>query len=233
MHELPDRPAPPVPPVERVRRWVQWIGAGRLATGAVVVVAVVAGAYWLVRPPEATTESSIPYAQRSTTVPAVPTTEAAPATATTDPGPASIVVHVAGAVNRPGVYELPAGARVVDAIAAAGGTAPLADVDAVNLAAPVHDGERVYVPEVGESVPAVVAGSTPPVEGSGTPPGPIDINTASEDELDALPGVGPATAAAIVAYRDQHGPFGTVDDLAEVRGIGPAKLAAIRDLVTV
>ncbi len=100
--------------------------------------------------------------------------------------------------------------------------------DGVNLAAPVRDGSRVYVPAQGES-PPVVADAAP----QSTTPEPVDVNTATADQLDGLPGIGPATAAAIVAYRDAHGSFSTVDDLGEVRGIGPAKLDALRGLVVV
>ena len=101
----------------------------------------------------------------------------------------------------------------------------------MNLAAVVADGQRVYVPRLGESAP--LGGAAGMSGGSAIDEGPIDLNVATEEQLDALPGVGPATAAAIVAYRDEHGPFGSVDDLGDVHGIGPAKLDAIRDLVTV
>jgi competence protein ComEA len=140
----------------------------------------------------------------------------------------AVVVHVAGAVLHAGVYTFSAGSRVVDAVQRAGGLAADADPDAVNLAALLVDGQRVYVPRIGEPAPPLVDGGGPT-----TVAGPIDLNRATADELDALPGVGPATAAAIVAYREQHGPFGTVDDLADVRGIGPAKVEALRGLVTV
>ena len=165
-----------------------------------------------------------------------------PATATTQQttestGPAVIVVHVAGAVVRPGVVQLPSDARVEAAVAAAGGVAADADIDAVNLAARLRDGDRLYVPHLGQPVPTVVA----PVGGvaagqptaTGAPSGPVNLNRATVEQLDALPGVGPSTAAAIVGYRDQHGPFSSVDDLLKVRGIGPAKLDAMRSSVTV
>ena len=107
-----------------------------------------------------------------------------------------------------------------------------ADTDAVNLAAPLTDGQRLYIPHVGE----VPAGAAVPDAGGGVTaasPGPVNLNRASSDELETLPGVGPTTAAAIIAYRTQHGPFASVDDLGEVSGIGTAKLAALRGLVTV
>ena len=223
--DLPDRPAPPQSPMQRAASWLQWVGPGRVVGGAVVVLAVVAGAYWLVRPPSPSPESTLPFAGTATTVAASSTSAAVSAsTVATD----TVVVHVAGAVRATGVYELPVGSRVVDAVTAAGGTLADAQPDAVNLAAPLVDGERVYVPRVGESPPVAVAPN-----GTAVPAGPLDLNTATETQLDDLPGVGPATAAAIVAHRDSNGPFASVDQLADVRGIGPAKLAAIRELVTV
>jgi competence protein ComEA len=215
----------------RARPWLQWFGAGRLVTGALLLILVVAGGWWLLRTPPPPTEAGLPYAATSTS-PASPAS-AAPAlsTATEASPPAPLVVHVAGAVARPGVYELDGGARVHDAIAAAGGPVRRADPDALNLAAVVTDGERIYVPRAGESVP--VAAADPSAGSDAAPPGPIDLNHATIEELDVLPGVGPATAAAIIDHREQNGPFATVDDLEDVRGIGPAKLEAIRDLVTV
>ena len=224
--ELPPRPEPRVPLAHRVREWARWIGPGRLLATAVVVPLVGVGAWWLVRPPDATTESRLPYTSAVSS-----TVAGAPSATTTTPadgdGDSAAVVHVAGAVAVPGVYTLSAGSRVIDAVNAAGGLAVDADSDAINLAAVLSDGQRIYVPTVGEVVP-------PSVSADGTvAPGPVDLNRATVDELETLPGVGPATAAAIVAYRDSHGPFASVDALADVSGIGPAKLAAIRELVTV
>ena len=164
------------------------------------------------------------------------------ATGTTRP---EVIVHAAGAVMRPGVYRLPGGSRVADLIDAAGGLGPMADGDRVNLAAPLVDGGRLYVPHKDEATPptvvspdapsaAALAPGAQPGGGSGTSssPGPVNINTASATELDTLPGVGPATSAAIIDYRNQHGQFKTVDDLTKVRGIGKAKLDQLRPLVT-
>jgi competence protein ComEA len=213
--------------IVRVRPWLQWFGAGRLVTGAVLVVLVAAGGWWLLRTPPPPTEAGLPYAATSTSSAA----SVAPSPPAPTPGPpAALVVHVAGAVARPGVYELDDGARVHDAIAAAGGPVRRADPDALNLAAAVADGERIYVPRSGENVPVAVKDDP---ASSAAPAGPIDLNHATVEELDVLPGIGPATAAAIVDHREQNGPFATVDDLEDVRGIGPAKLEAIRDLVTV
>ncbi|MBI4935749.1 MAG: helix-hairpin-helix domain-containing protein [Actinobacteria bacterium] len=232
--DLPDRPAPLQPLHQRARTWLQWVGPGRVAATSIAVLAVLAAAYWLVRPPAATTESTLPYttgagssAPDSSTVSSSDEVapSAPPSTALTE-----LVVHVAGAVAHPGVYRVAPASRVIDAVDRAGGLAGDAQPDALNLAAPLIDGERVYVPRVGESVPV----ATPAVgEVSDAPAGPVNLNRAEADELDQLPGVGPATAAAIIAHREQHGPFASVDDLADVRGIGPAKLEALRGLVTV
>jgi len=231
MMELPDRPAPPRSLLERVRAWVAWVGIGRLAASAIAVLVVLAGGYWLVRPPAATTESKLPYAgSASTTVVSTATSVTSPASAIAVDSE-FVVVHVAGAVSAPGVYQLVAGSRVIDAVQAAGGLAADANPDAVNLAALVTDAERVYVPAVGELLAPVV--TTASGGGSATQVWPININAADATRLEDLPGVGPATAALIIAYRDQHGPFGSVEQLAEVRGIGPAKLDAIRALVAV
>ncbi len=153
--------------------------------------------------------------------------------------PVTLTVHVAGQVTGPGVYAVPAAARVTDAIVAAGGPSAEADVEQLNLAARVTDGERIYVPKKGETPPAAApsgAASPPGAAGSGTAAaasGPVDLNTATVEQLDALPGVGPATAAAILTYRSSHGRFRSVTELLEVPGIGPAKLEALRPRVKV
>ncbi|MGI8807967.1 MAG: helix-hairpin-helix domain-containing protein [Acidimicrobiales bacterium] len=152
--------------------------------------------------------------------------------------PVTVTVHVAGQVASPGVYAVPAGGRVADAVLAAGGTAGEADLEQLNLAARVADGERIFVPRKGEPAPAVVAATPPagsPVGGGakGAPAGPVDLNTATAEQLEALPGVGPATSKAILAYRTSHGRFRSVTELLEVPGIGPAKLEALRPLVRV
>jgi competence protein ComEA len=193
--------------------------ASHVALVSVVAVALLAGgvvaAVWVLRTPPPS-ESLIPQA-------AAAAVSSIPASA---PSEGALMVQAAGAVLSPGVYRVPADARVIDVIDAAGGLAPGADADRLALAAKVSDGERVYVPRVGEALP-----SAPP--GASEPAGPVDLNTASERDLDALPGVGPATAKAIVTYRESHGPFTSVEQLLEVRGIGPAKLDQLADLVRI
>lgn len=153
-----------------------------------------------------------------------------------------IVVHVAGAVKNPGIVRIPRGSRVDDAVRAAGGFSSKADADLVNLAQPLEDGVQVYVPRKGESV--AVERRVGSVSSSGVsvrvsaertepPQGKININTASAEQLESLPGVGPATARAILEYRKQNGGFQSVDELIEVRGIGPKKLEQIRPYVVV
>lgn len=137
---------------------------------------------------------------------------------------AQLVVDVAGAVRRPGLYHLATGTRIADAVAAAGGANAKADIALVNLAAPLADGEQVLVPARGEAG-AAAGGGAP------SPTAPIDLNTASADQLDALPGVGPATAQKIIDYRQAHGPFRSLDELEAVPGIGPSKLAQLKGLV--
>ena len=137
---------------------------------------------------------------------------------------AALVVDVEGAVRRPGLVRLAAGARVADAVARAGGATRLADRNAVNLAAPVSDGQQVLVPRRGAETGAVASGS-------GAPGGPVSLSAATAEQLDALPGVGPVTAQKIVDYRARHGAFHSVDELDAIPGIGPARLADLRGLV--
>jgi competence protein ComEA len=139
-----------------------------------------------------------------------------------------VAVHVAGRVRHPGLVRLAAGSRVLDAVRAAGGSAPGADLDAVNLARKLVDGEQVMIPARGQAATAAPPGGT-----SGAPAaGPLDLNTATAEQLDTLPGVGEVTAGRIVAYRSAH-PFTSVDELLEVPGIGQRRFEQLKDLVTV
>jgi competence protein ComEA len=140
-----------------------------------------------------------------------------------------LAVHVAGHVRHPGLVRLPAGSRVNDAIRAAGGVTSGADLDAVNLARKLTDGEQVLIPGPGDPPPPLAPGAT---SAPGAPAGPLDLNTATVEQLDTLPGVGEVTAGRIVAYRSAH-PFTTVDELLEVPGIGQRRFDQLKDLVTV
>lgn len=141
-----------------------------------------------------------------------------------------VVVHVAGAVRRPGLYELPSASRIDDAIRAAGGARPRAALELVNLAAPVSDGQQIVVPLRGAGSSGAATGS---VGSALDPAGPVHLNSATLEELDGLPGVGPVTAQRILEYRTEHGPFTAVDELDAIPGIGPARLEQLRELVTV
>jgi competence protein ComEA len=140
----------------------------------------------------------------------------------------TLIVDVAGEVREPGVYEFAEGDRVIDAIERAGGQMPKADLSLLNLAAPLADGTQILVPKSGPPAAGLPGGAAP-----GSTNGLININSASATDLEALSGIGEVLAATIIEYRDQNGPFVSVDDLMDVSGIGPATLEEIRDQVTV
>jgi len=176
-------------------------------------------------------------ALRSAPSSAPATVPLAPARTQPPPGPAAPaaagrpVVHVVGAVRSPGLYTLRAGARVADAVRRAGGPTGEARLEGLNLAARVLDAQQVVVPERGALVAAPGAGAAPAAPGA--PDAPIDLNTATAEQLDELDGIGPATAAKILEAREAQGGFRSVDDLAQVPGIGPKRLAALRERVRV
>jgi competence protein ComEA len=192
-----------------------------------IVVAVLALIAWAMWGTAAGGSSSAP---RTST--AVPSTATADATASAPSAPSSVTVHVVGEVRHPGVYELPGGARAIDAVDAAGGLLGDAEQSAVNLARVVADGEQIAVPRQGEASTGATGAGTSAGTSAGTAGAKVDINTATAEQLDALPGVGPATAAKIIADRTSNGPFRNVDDLMRVPGIGPAKFDALKDLIT-
>ena len=141
--------------------------------------------------------------------------------------PAELVVYVVGAVRRPGLYRVGPGSRVADAVARAGGVTRKADPAGLNLAAPVADGEQVLVPAMLPRAVAAAEGIAVP----GAPAGPLQLSSATAEQLDSLPGIGPATAAKILDYRAAHGAFRSVDELDEVPGIGPTRVEQLRGLV--
>lgn len=231
--------------MERLHHFIAWVGPRRLLTAAVASPFIAVLAVWVLRVPPPPIENMIPVAPTVASQPVAPVL--------LDPlgtvAPTRIAVHVVGAVRNPGVFHLEPGSRGDDALRAAGGAADNADVRRVNLAAPVRDGEQLYIPRVGERVTPAIAhpGAHPPdtsTSGPGASPSDasssrttapliVDLNRATADDLDRLPGVGPSTAKAIIDHRTRNGPFASVDDLLAVRGIGPAKLAEIRKWVRV
>jgi len=145
------------------------------------------------------------------------------------PTPSPIQVHVTGAVMEPGVYTLPPVSIVKDAIDAAGGSLPEADLDNINLAAPLLDGQQIFIGSIQET-----SSNTPSATSAiSTSSVKMNINTAEAPELENLPGIGPSLAQKIIDYRHEHGPFTSIDDLLNVSGIGPAKLDEIMDLITI
>ena len=228
---------------KQVSYWVSFIGVTRLIIGLLATTIASAGIWLLVRPSAPLVESVVPHASGVGIVMPLSTL----------PTPLTVRIHVAGAVVRPGVYTVSSSARVVDAVTAAGGATSNADLERINLAQKIVDTEQVFVPfrssrttkvtvsprlrpsrtTVLTSVPAV-PGAVPIIGAPITTLSPlINLNSATSDQLDTLPGVGPSTAKAIISYRTRKGPFGKVEDLLNVPGIGPAKVGAIRDQVTV
>ncbi len=205
--------------VERRRRQVP-----SLALGVATVGLIALGLWWAIR-----SAPGPPIEDRIPTVALDPTTAPAVAEAAAQP----LIVHVAGAVQQPGVYTLDPGRRVIDAVEAAGGARPDADLSLVNLAEPLVDGSQIRIPIVGETPtvpvrPVLPGGAT--AEGSAAP---VDLNRATAAELETLTGVGPATAQAILDWREQNGPFRSIDQLLDVAGIGPAKFERLAGEVTV
>jgi len=230
---------------ERVTdRLIDWRHDARFGVVVLVGVALVAGVIWYrigVGGASAGESGGTPAAV-STTAPSTtlvdptPNVTTAGATRTKAQG-ATIAVHVAGAVHHPGVVELRAGARVIDAVEAVGGALDDADLDRLNLAAKVADGQRVYVAKVGQADPGAVgdpsAGTTVDDPGAGTVGGKVNLNTATQAQLEDLPGIGPTYAQAIIAERQRRGGFTSVNDLRSVRGIGDKRFADLAPLVTV
>ena len=189
--------------------------------GAVaLLLALALGGRWLMRP-----ESS------AEPLPIEPVVPAATSAATTAEPPTEVVVDVVGAVVSPGLYRLEDGSRVADAVALAGGATRQANLSAVNLAALLADGTQIVIPRKGEPAPAPAAAGAAGTGSAGAPAGPIHLNTASLEELETIPGVGPVTAQRIVDFREQNGPFNSVDELDAVSGIGPKRMEQLREIV--
>jgi competence protein ComEA len=243
---------PPADPPERVARlespgrragvgaWVRLrIDPGRQAAAAVgaaaIVAVLVAGTWVLINRPHAvalsTPTSAVSSRSSATADPTASAAESPIATASASKSASVVVVDVVGKVANPGVYRLPGGSRVADAVQAAGGALPGIDLSTLNLAALVSDGQQVAVGVPG--APAVVADGAGAGAASGPSGGPVNLNTATSAQLDALPGVGPVLAQHILDWRTQHGRFTSVDQLREVSGIGDAKFADLKTLVTI
>ena len=207
---------------------IKWFGVSRLVGSVVSVVLVACAGWWLVQVPPPPPEAALAFAPSLTSVPVV--------SKKIEVVPQFLTVHIAGAVKSPGVYRLRQGARVNDGVDAAGGATTTADLDSVNLATLLNEGEQIYIPKRGEKPRTITtrpqlsrdrAVSDGVISGGDVATRLININLASATELEQLPGVGPATAKAIVAYREKYGAFNTLEDLLKVRGIGPAKLSEI------
>jgi len=215
-----------------IRERLDSLSRGEVA-GLVVVVALLLGAVglWysrsLPRPIDiATTAGSVAPAPASSAV-AVAPTSASPSVSASP----TVIVDVAGWVRRPGVFEFEPGDRVIDAVERAGGARDGADLTLLNLAAPLADGQQILVPKKGDQASGAATTGTGGVPGSTG--GLVNINTADAATLETLNGVGPVLAASIIAYRTEHGPFTSVDQLDEVSGIGTATLEDLRSQVTV
>lgn len=196
----------------------EFVGLAVMVLGAVAVAAV---AWWTARPVELADVAS------DGTVAAATDDDAAPS------GAGDVTIHVAGAVLRPGLVIVPIGGRVADAVAAAGGPAADADLDPLNLARLLADGERIVVPVAGAVVGAASEGSDGTSVPGVHPDGRLDLNTASSTQLQDLPGIGPVLAERIVDHRDANGPFADVGELREVTGIGERTFQGLADLVAV
>ncbi|MCW2747184.1 MAG: DNA-binding protein [Nocardioidaceae bacterium] len=226
----PLAPAPVTPATARTRPIIEPIGLviefARMHARVVLVVVVAAASltalWWMsARPQEIVSSTSATLTSESKAE--TPSGVMSPQESAGPTG--EVVVDVAGKVVRPGIVTLPAGSRVIDALKAAGGAKPKADTTSLNLARVLADGEQIVV-----GLPAVAGAAT---DGSVAAPGAkVSLNSATSEQLDQLPGIGPVTAAAILKWRSEDGPFRTVEDLLDVKGIGDATLAELRDLVT-
>lgn len=239
--------------VSRVVHHIQFVGPRRIVAGGLTAAVLALAAWFLFAPAPPAVESVLPPAGSTraahSTVPsgAVPSGTVAGGT---------VRVHVAGAVRRPGVYEVPADGRIIDAVRAAGGASSSADLDAINLAQTLRDTEQVYVPTRTRTSPRTSPRTAPRLRPTTVPPAvspapagspvqqatetsapparkTVNVNQASASQLEELPGVGEVTARRIISWRQSRGPFAAAEDLMKVEGIGPAKFAAMKPFVSV
>lgn len=231
--------------VSRVRHHILFVGPRRVVAGTATAVVLALAGWLLFAPAPPAVESVLPPAG------VVPTVTSPGVTAG-----GTVRVHVAGAVRRPGVYEVPASGRIIDAVRAAGGASSSADLDAINLAQTLRDTEQVYVPTRSRTSPRTSPRTAPRLRPTTVPPVPqsvtagptarppaetaapaqrktVNVNQATAAQLEELPGVGEVTARRIISWRQSKGPFATAEDLMKVEGIGPAKFAAMKPFVSV
>ena len=225
--DFPPRPSDWGGPLERfIDRVRDLRGDPRVGVAALLVIALIAGFIWY--------RLGSADSGASSTTSRAPVSATPTSTSTTGPKKSGrVTVHVAGAVAAPGVYELDGEARVIDAVEAAGGGAPDADLNRLNLAAKIADGQRVLVQRVGEAAPAGPGTPGGSDGGSADPSGLVNLNTGTGAELEALPGIGPVLAEAIIAERERRGGFRSVNELRDVRGIGEKRFADLKDKVTI
>jgi competence protein ComEA len=222
-------------------RWVALAREPRVVTIGLAVIALAFGGWWVrlsVTEPSGALAKTAPHTS-ATTSPTGSTSASTVSVAPVTTTGAVLVVDVVGAVRHPGVVSMPSTARVVDAVTAAGGALGGADLDRINLAAHLVDGMRIAVPRRGFPADQAGPSTDPGVPGASasggapTPSAPVDLNTANQAQLEALPGIGPSLAQAILAEREHEGGFHSVDDLRRVRGIGDVRFAQLKPLVSV
>ncbi|TYB43688.1 ComEA family DNA-binding protein [Actinomadura chibensis] len=217
------------PPSARLRAGPERSNVRVLVILGLIAAVVAAGYFWMARPRPRDSAAPLPSATLAETREG---SSASPPASPVAAG-ASVVVHVIGKVRRPGVVTLPGGSRVAEAIKAAGGLRPGAKTGTLNLARKLVDGEQIPVGVRGSAPAAPVAAAPPGPDAPGAPATPIDLNAATADQLDGLPGVGPVLAQRIVAYRTEHGGFRSVDELREVSGIGSRRFDDLKSRVRV
>ena len=225
----------------KVQATIKWFGLSRLIGSVLSLIAVALAGWWLLRVPPPPPEDSIPLASTATTLsfavssPQMTELDTELDTKLVRELATELTVHIAGAVKTPGVYQLHIGARINDGVVAAGGATAQADLDSVNLAMLLSEGEQIYIPKRNDKPHIIVQPrftSSSNLNSSNSATNnelqiSININTATAIELEQLAGVGPSTAKAIIEFRQKNGGFKTVEDLLNVRGIGPAKLSEI------